>query len=54
MHLSNLQDIFDLIAVRTYQYRVTLVRLQRLMIGELHVDGASTHLWRIGRVVGDD
>lgn len=38
----------------THRHRVTLIRFQRLMIGELHVDGAATHLRRIRVEAGDN
>lgn len=38
----------------THRHRVTLVRFQRLMIRELHVDGASAHLRRIRIEAGND
>lgn len=31
----------------TYRHRMALVRFERLMIGELHVNGTSANLWRI-------
>lgn len=40
--------------LKTYRHRVTLVRLQRLVIGELHVNGTSANLWRIGIEAGNN
>lgn len=38
----------------THRHRVTLVRLQRLVIGELHVNGATAHLRRIRIEAGNN